>query len=93
MPIYAFRCSQCNQLTSRFSRKFEPPTSVQCEGCGNPETIRLLSSFAFHRSIDSKLSYLDPKYDKLVDEAMKKTSESDPQKHLDRMIPFDVADE
>lgn len=93
MPIYEYRCGKCSRVTSSFYRNFQPPVSVQCERCGSVETTRLLSSFAFHRSTDSKLSELDPKYDKMVDEAMRRTPESDPQKHLNRMIPFDAAEE
>lgn len=51
---------------------------------------RRISTFAFHKSAESKMAELDPKYDKMVDEAFKSSpSTSDPQHYLDKMASFD----
>jgi len=40
-----------------------------CPECGGKRLTRLISRFAFHQSMMSKLEQLDPKYDKMIDAA------------------------
>ena len=49
----------------------DPPGVRRCEavGHGRANLHRLISAFAFHRSLMSKLEQLDPKYDKMIDAA------------------------
>lgn len=46
MPIYEFRCADCDAVTSHFTRKREVETSPACEKCGSARTTRMMSSFA-----------------------------------------------
>lgn len=50
MPVYEYRCADCGQLTSVFTRKQGFEGSVQCSGCGGGNTSRAISSFAFSKS-------------------------------------------
>lgn len=38
-----------------------------CAKCGGKSVERIISGFAFHQSLQSKLEQLDPKYDKMID--------------------------
>ncbi|MDP6347037.1 MAG: zinc ribbon domain-containing protein [Dehalococcoidia bacterium] len=52
MPIYEFLCSQCQHKTTVFQRSFSQSGSPSCPACGG-QVSRLISSFAYHRSIQS----------------------------------------
>jgi hypothetical protein len=54
---------------------------------------RTLASFAIAHSELDKLQALDPKYRQMVDDEWRKPSDIDPMKYLEKMIPFDAADE
>lgn len=93
MPIYEYRCQQCRRKLSVLSRTFDPPASVRCEACGSEDTTRLLSTFSFHKSLESKLRDLDPQYDQMVEDAIASTPEADPYRYINKMIPFEAAEE
>ena len=86
MPIYEYRCRSCRHKSSVLWRNFSPPESIDCEQCGNGDTTRVISSVAFHKSLSTRLSELDPRYDKMVDAAAASTSEADPNRFLGRDI-------
>ena len=68
MPIYEYACMDCRKVVSRFVRnvaKDEPA----CPECGGDEIHRVMSKFAMHLSLLTKLDQLDPKYDKMIDAA------------------------
>ena len=54
MPIYEYRCNECNTKSSLFVRITADPISPTCPACGSSELVRLVSSFACHRSADSR---------------------------------------
>ena len=91
MPLYEYKCLGCQHVTSRYWRNFSPPEAVACEGCGDAEAERRFSTFAFHKSAETKMAELDPKYDKMVDEAFKNSpSTSDPSTTWTRWPPLTV---
>jgi hypothetical protein len=47
-----------------------------------------MSGASVHRSSASKAARLDPKYDRMVDRAMRNTPEGDPDRVLKRLKPF-----
>ena len=92
MPLYEYMCHQCQGVTILFWRNYSPPETATCEGCGDAGAERRISTFAFHKSAETKMAELDPKYDKMVDEAFKGSpASSDPQYHLGKMASFDSA--
>ncbi len=93
MPIYEYRCQGCNHKSSVLWRNFSPPESVECEGCGSEDTTRVISRVALHKSLGSKLSELDPKYDKMIDSAAARNPAADPYHYLDNMPSLDEASE
>ena len=68
MPVYEYACMDCKKAVSVLVKRTsnsDPP----CPECGGRNVRRLISGFAFHRSMLSKLEQLDPKYDKMIDAA------------------------
>lgn len=46
MPIYEFRCADCQAITSHFTRKREIESPPACEKCGSTNTAKMMSTFA-----------------------------------------------
>ncbi len=68
MPIYEYGCHDCRKVTSLFVRSAAGRSrKPACEKCGSTNVQRIISGFAFHLSMQSKLEQLDPKYDKMID--------------------------
>lgn len=90
MPVYEYRCSQCGVDSSVISSVADYLSEQVCEHCGGVAE-RIISVPFVRLSKASKLEKLDPKYDKLVDRAMRSTPEADPERLLKKMKPFDKA--
>ena len=69
MPVYEYGCSDCRKVVSVLVRRAGAPAKPACPKCGGKRLTRLISRFAFHQSMMSKLEQLDPKYDKMIDAA------------------------
>jgi putative FmdB family regulatory protein len=88
VPLYEYRCEDCQALVSALKPLEESQRSVRCEGCGGT-AHRIVSRPSVHRSNASKVDRLDAKYDRQVDRAMRNTPRADPDQHLKRMKPLD----
>ena len=51
MPIYEYACRGCRKKVSVFQRSMTPTTAARCPECGSEDLARLVSKFAFHRSM------------------------------------------
>jgi len=91
MPVYEYRCRNCDRKTSKLWRNYSPPDAIECTACGSTETNRVISSVAFHKSISTQLADLDPKYDKMVDAAAASTADNDPNRFLRKATPLSEA--
>jgi putative FmdB family regulatory protein len=68
VPIYEYGCRDCGNITSVLVRSVGGRTRKPvCAKCGAKSVERIISRFAFHQSLQSKLEQLDPKYDKMID--------------------------
>lgn len=68
MPIYEYGCRDCGGVTSVLVRSASGRSrKPACAKCGGKGTQRIISGFAFHLSMQSRLEQLDPKYDKMID--------------------------
>lgn len=56
MPIYEYRCGQCRRRSSHLFRSIASVGQPVCPHCGGANLIRLMSTFAFHRSWDAGLN-------------------------------------
>ena len=53
MPIYEFRCQACEKKSSVLVRKLTVPNKPVCPACGSHEMTRLISGFAYHKSLQT----------------------------------------
>ena len=53
MPIYEFICQKCNARSSVLVRSIGQSVEVECPGCGSSDLKRALSTFAYHKSIQT----------------------------------------
>jgi putative FmdB family regulatory protein len=88
MPLYEYRCAECAAVTSLRCSVAARPQTVACERCGHPGATQILSGAAVHRDSASKTARLDPKYERMVDRAIRNTPNADPDRLLRRMKPF-----
>lgn len=55
MPIYEFRCQSCQRRSSFLVRRADDPINPACPGCGSTDLVRLMSSFAYHKSEKARM--------------------------------------
>ncbi|MFQ5925354.1 MAG: zinc ribbon domain-containing protein [Dehalococcoidia bacterium] len=60
MPIYEFRCNACQEKLSLFVRSVTDPPCPECCHCGSRELVRVISSFAYHKSEQTRLEEAGP---------------------------------
>jgi len=46
MPLYEYRCQECDGRFDRLVQTFASAEAVQCQSCDSPNVRRLVSSFA-----------------------------------------------
>ena len=51
MPIYEFSCPSCRKKTSFFVKTASSPFEPKCPVCGSADLVRVISTFAHHKSI------------------------------------------
>ena len=51
MPIYEFLCQECNTRSSILVKNIAQSFSVKCPACGSSNLVRVMSSFAYHKSM------------------------------------------
>jgi putative FmdB family regulatory protein len=59
MPIYEYRCKRCNKEFSELLLRMSDSRPIQCRFCGSESVARLLSSFSYHQTEDSRLADFD----------------------------------
>jgi putative FmdB family regulatory protein len=50
MPIYEYKCQDCERLTSVFVRSIGSEVDATCRHCGGSKLSRAISGFAYHKS-------------------------------------------
>ncbi len=84
MPIYEYRCRKCSQISTVMQPASDHKQRIDCDHCGGT-ALAIISRTHARLSLTSKVEKLDPKYDKLVDRAIKNTPGADPDVYLKRM--------
>ncbi len=67
MPIYEYACMDCKKVVGVLVRNINSKAQPRCPTCEGTDIHRVMSSFAVHLSMKTKLEQLDPKYDKMID--------------------------
>jgi len=91
MPIYAYRCDGCGEITEQVASVNDIPDHIACAHCGSAGAHRVISRVAYHASEATKTAKLDPKYEKMVDHAMKKSASADENRLIKKMRSYDNA--
>ena len=50
MPLYEFRCRNCNTKFSILVKSVAEPVTAKCSTCGSSDLARVISSFAYYKS-------------------------------------------
>ena len=53
MPIYEFFCPACHKKISFFTKSVSSSFEPECPVCGSADLVRVLSTFAHHKSIET----------------------------------------
>ena len=72
MPIYEYRCNQCQKEFSYLVTHSRDRGRVVCKFCSGKDLTRLVSSFSVHQTEESRLSGVDTS--KTADEGFYKDS-------------------
>jgi len=51
MPIYEFICQNCHRRLTFLVRGISAPFTPKCSSCGNTNLSRVISGFAYHKSL------------------------------------------
>ena len=51
MPIYEFICENCRKRMAFLIRDTSAPSAPECSSCGNANLSRVISGFAYHKSL------------------------------------------
>jgi putative FmdB family regulatory protein len=87
VAVYEYRCASCGEITTHWCAIADRPDSIACELCGE-RAHGIVSGGAVRLSSASKVARLDPKYERRVDRAMRKTPNADPDRLLRKLKPF-----
>ena len=93
MPIYEYRCQACHRVSSFFFKVASAARAVDCFPLwGRRDGTNHVVVFPGANRADEYRN-LDPRYYKMVDDALGKASPgSDPDHYLRQMAPFSSAD-
>ena len=50
MPIYEYRCQECQHVSSIFVRSISSPLTPACQTCGSADVERRMSTFAMGKT-------------------------------------------
>jgi len=59
MPIYEYRCNQCNKEFSELLLSQREISKVRCRDCNSKDLTKLISSFSVHQTEGSRLANFD----------------------------------
>ena len=92
MPLYEFQCDDCHGVSDIYFRTTSDTPAVRCRHCGSETVRKRMSAFTSPLSEQDKMARLDSKYDKQVDQAIRKApADSHPDHYMRKMVPFSRA--
>jgi putative FmdB family regulatory protein len=53
MPIYEFMCQNCHRRVCFLVRDISAPFAPKCSSCGSTHLSRVISGFAYHKSLET----------------------------------------
>ena len=73
MPIYEYRCEDCQRVSSVLVYSWSKETERACSGCNGTNMSRLVSRFSFRRSWGDSLNWAPS------GESLRDVNEDDPE--------------
>ena len=70
MPIYEYRCNDCQRKVDVFVRDVAKPAAPNCSNCGSQDLSRLFSRFGYRRSKNDRGVYDDILSDKKLTDGL-----------------------
>ena len=58
MPVYEYRCAECNSVSSKLVYSWSSDRPVECRECGGTDMERIMSSFSFRGSWGDSLNWV-----------------------------------
>lgn len=92
MPLYTYQCQKCDSVFEALVRPNRPEPEA-CQVCGEGKITRKISAFAVTHSEVDALRSLDPMYKRMVEDQMARTPDAEPMRLLNKLTPFDAADD
>lgn len=92
MPLYTYRCQKCEAVFEALVRPNRPEPEA-CQICGEAAIQRQMAAFAVTHSEVDALRSLDPMYKRMVEDQMARTPDAEPMRLLNKLTPFDAADD
>jgi len=59
MPIYEYRCNQCEREFNQLFLNSREARKVKCKFCGGNDLKKLISAFSVHQTEESRLASFD----------------------------------
>ena len=56
MPIYEYRCNQCDREFSELFLNMKEVNKIRCKFCNSRDLTKILSSFSVHQTEESRLA-------------------------------------
>jgi putative FmdB family regulatory protein len=60
MPIYEYKCSACEHISSFLVQGFKDPEGLICEQCGHTNLVKIISPVNYHGSHTDRLTGYNP---------------------------------
>jgi putative FmdB family regulatory protein len=58
MPMYEYRCDDCQQVSTMLVFSWSSQTELACKACSSPKLIKLVSRFTVKRSWGESLNWV-----------------------------------
>jgi putative FmdB family regulatory protein len=82
MPVYEYRCAACGHAFSKLFRSVTNAGNVGCPACQAGSAERIVSGFAFHASLQSRIDSIDPQFEREIEWAESKHRHDDPLQRI-----------
>jgi putative FmdB family regulatory protein len=82
MPVYEFRCAACGHEFSKLFRSVIAAADAGCPACQTGRAERIVSSFAYHASLQTRIDSIDPQIEKEIEAADSKHRIHDPMRRI-----------
>lgn len=92
MPVYEYRCEECNRKFSALIGMTAEADDEKCPNCGSTKTSKLVSRFARYRSEDDRMDAMADRID-VMSEPDSPNAMREAVREMGRAMDDDLSDE